>query len=119
MSNTRLYPVFCLERNIEINDLPKMIDWAYANAGSQTVVILNEEEVRYYQSTGLWGIISEEIDNWLFGLHEDDWIFDFDIMQNIINAINSKYIKIDQTVSKILFILDYAIANQKSVVFYL
>lgn len=42
MSNTRLYPVFCLERNIEINDLPKMIDWAYANAGSQTVVILNK-----------------------------------------------------------------------------
>lgn len=112
-------PIFCLEKGIEIDDFSQMINWAYDNPNSKTVLILNETDVEYYQKQGLWEKISQQTDNWLFGLHEDDWIFDFDVMQNIINSIKKSDIVIDDNINKILFILTYAIENQKSVVFYL
>lgn len=112
-------PIFCLKKDIEIDELSEMINWAYDNKNSETVLILDETDVEHYQKQGLWKIISQETDNWLFGLHEDDWIFDFDVMQNIIHSVKQSDITIDDKVDKILFILDYAIQHKKSVVFYL
>lgn len=119
MSNIKLCPIFCLPKDIRIDDFYEMINWAYENENKETVLILNENDVQYYQDKGLWKIISNETGNWLFGLYEEDWIFDFDIMQNIINSIMRSNFLIDGNISKILFILDYAITNKKSVVFYL
>lgn len=119
MSNIKQYPIFCLSKDIEINDFSEMIDWAYENNNKEIVLILDENDVQYYQDKGLWKIISNETDNWLFGLHEDDWIFDFDIMQNIIDSIYKNNFVLDKNVCKIIFILDYAIKNKKSVILYL
>ncbi|OAV28774.1 hypothetical protein AO368_1200 [Moraxella catarrhalis] len=96
-----------------------MIDWAYKNKDEKTVLILDEKEVQYYQDKGLWEIISNETGNWLFGLYEEEWILDFDIMKNIIKSIHKNNIHIDENIEKILSILDYAIINKKSVIFYL
>ncbi len=119
MKQTKLCPIFCLEKGVEIDDFSEMIDWSYNHSCSNTVLILTEDEVKYYQEEGLWEIISKETGNWLFGLYEDDWIFDFDTMKNIIKSINESNIKIDRNINKILFILNYAISNEKSVIFYL
>ncbi|AKG08439.1 hypothetical protein AAX05_09245 [Moraxella bovoculi] len=117
--NFKSCPIFCLPKGMEIEEFYEMIDWAYKNKDEKTVLILDEKDVRYYQDRGLWEIISNETGNWLFGIHEDDWIFDFDVMQNIIDSIFKNNFLIDDNISKILFILDYAIKNKKSVVFYL
>lgn len=119
MSNIKQYPIFCLSKDIEINDFSEMIDWAYENNNKETVLVLDKNDVQYYKDKGLWKIISNETDNWLFGLHEDDWIFDFDIMQNIIDSIYKNNFVLDKNVCKIIFILDYAIKNKKSVILYL
>lgn len=96
-----------------------MIDWAYKNKDEKTVLILDEKDVQYYQDKGLWEIISNETGNWLFGLYEEEWVLDFDIMKNIIKSIHKNNIHIDENIEKILSILDYAIINKKSVIFYL
>lgn len=96
-----------------------MIDWAYKNKYEKTVLILDEKDVQYYQDKGLWEIISNETGNWLFGLYEEEWVLDFDIMKNIIKSIHKNNIHIDENIEKILSILDYAITNKKSVIFYL
>lgn len=119
MKQTKLCPIFCLKKGVEIDNFSEMIDWSYNHSCSNTVLILTEDEVKYYQEEGLWEIISKETGNWLFGLYEDDWIFDFDTMKNIIKSINESNIKIDRNINKILFILNYAISNEKSVIFYL
>lgn len=115
----KLCPIFCLNKDTKIDDLSEMLNWAYDNQSSKTVLILDEADVLYYEQQGLWKIIAQETKNWLFGLYEDDWIFDFEIMKNIINSIKQSEIIIDGTIEKILFILDYAIQHKKSVVFYL
>lgn len=112
-------PIFCLTKDVEIDEFYEMINWAYDNKNSDTVLILNEYEVQFYQDIGVWEIISKETGNYLFGLYEDDWIFDFNIMQNMIIAINKSGIQLDGNLNKIIFILNYAIENKKSVVFYL
>lgn len=96
-----------------------MIDWAYQNPNGKTVLIINEVQVYKYQQQGLWDIIAKETDNGLFGLYEDDWIFDFDIMSAIIQGLQNSDFKDDKIVLKIIEILTYAITYQKSVVFYL
>lgn len=96
-----------------------MIDWAFKNKDEKTVLMLDEKDVQYYQDKGLWEIISNETGNWLFGLYEEEWVLDFDIMKNIIKSIHKNNIHIDENIEKILFILDYAIKNKKSVIFYL
>lgn len=117
--NTKLCPIFCLTKDVEIAEFHEMIDWTYKNKDEKTVLILDEKEVQYYQDKGLWEIISNEIGNWLFGLYEEEWILDFDIMKNIIKSIHKNNIHIDENIEKILSILDYAIINKKSVIFYL
>ena len=101
----KLCPIFCLNKDIEIDELSEMINWAYDNKNSKTVLILDETHVAYYQKQGLWQIIAQETDDWLFGLYEDDWIFDFKIMQNIIHSIKQSDIAIDDNIDKILFLL--------------
>ncbi len=112
-------PIFCLTKDVEIDEFSEMINWAYDNKNSDTVLILNEHEIQFYQDIGVWEIISEETGNYLFGLYEDDWIFDFNVMKNIITSINESRIQLDKNLNKIIFILNYAIENKRSVVFYL
>lgn len=119
MDDRKLCPIFCLKKEIDIDNFSKMIDWAYKNKNEETVLILTENDVRYYQNKWLWEIISNETGNCLFGLYEDDWIFDLDVMKNIVKSIIEKYLFFDDNINKILFILNYAIINQKSVIFYL
>ncbi len=45
--------------------------------------------------------------------------FDFNVMKNIITSINESRIQLDKNLNKIIFILNYAIENKRSVVFYL
>lgn len=111
--------IFCLESHLHIDEYSKMIDWAYQNPNGKTVLIINEVQVYEYQQQGLWDIIAKETDNGLFGLYEDDWIFDFDIMSAIIQGLKNSDFKDDKIVLKIIEILTYAITYQKSVVFYL
>lgn len=80
---------FLLRKNVHIDDFSEMIDWAYENKNNETVLILTSEYVISYQNKGLWEIISSKTDNWLFGLYEDDWIFDFDVMKSIVLALQS------------------------------
>lgn len=110
-------PNFLFKKEIDVDDFSKMIDWAYKN--KKTVLILTENDVGYYQNKGLWEIISNETGNCLFGLYEDDWIFDLDVIKNIVKSIIEKYLFFYDNINKILFILNYAIRNQKSVIFYL
>lgn len=111
--------IFCLESHLQIDDYSKMIDWAYQNPKGKTVLIINEVQVYEYQQQGLWDIIAKETDNGLFGLYEDDWIFDFGVMSAIIQGLKNSDFKDDKIVLKIIEILTYAITYQTSVVFYL
>lgn len=111
--------IFCLESHLQIDDHSKMIDWAYQNPNQKTVLIIDETQVYDYQQQGLWDIIAKETDNGLFGLYEDDWIFDFDIMLAIIQNLQNSAFKDNKIVLKIIEILTYAITYKKSVVFYL
>lgn len=63
MSNIKQYPIFCLSKDIEINDFSEMIDWAYENNNKETVLVLDKNDVQYYKDKGLWKIISNETDN--------------------------------------------------------
>ncbi|WFF39397.1 DMP12 family DNA mimic protein [Moraxella nasibovis] len=119
MTAVKLCPVFCLLKDVQIDDYCEMIDWAYKNKDEKTVLILDENDVWLYQTKGLWEVIANETGNHLFGLYEDDWIFDFNVMQNIINSISRSDLLVDENIGKILFILNYAITNKKSVVFHL
>ena len=53
MKQTKLCPIFCLKKGIEIDDFSEMIDWSYNHRCSNTVLILTEDEVKYYQEEGL------------------------------------------------------------------
>lgn len=105
--------IFCLENNLQIDDYSKMIDWAYQNPNGKTVLIINEIQVYEYQQQGLWDIIAQETDNGLFGLCEDDWIFDFGVMSATIQGLKNSDFKDDKIVLKIIEILTYTITYQK------
>lgn len=119
MTPKKKCPIFCLDDKTDIDDFSKMIDWAFENKDVQTVLMLDESEVLYYQNKGLWQIIAEQTGSFLFGLHEDDWILDSEVIKNIAIAIKQSNLDKDRVVDKLLFILDYAITHNKSVVFYL
>lgn len=111
-------PIFCLGKNIDFPEFSsEFIQWAFINKGSETVLILTESQVYEYQKQGLWYLISSITQNYLFGAYEEDYIFDFNIMSDIITALEkSKFIH-DENVQKIIFILTYAIQYKKCVAF--
>lgn len=112
--------IFCLDESVYLNDdYLQMIDWVYQHPNSDTVLMLSEQTVADYAQKGLWYLIAQETDYWLLGSWEDDWIFDFDVMTAIIQALEHSEFQQDEIVLKIIQILRYAISYQRSVVFYL
>ena len=110
--------IFCLPNQVNIFDFSLMIDWAYDNQTAETVLVLSYDDAISYSELGLWEKISEVTDNWLFGPDEDDWIIDTNILKKVRDNI-SLFEPRDFVVQKIMNILDYAIVNNRSVVFYL
>lgn len=116
----RLCTIFCLDKSVHLDDeYSHMIDWAYQHPNNDTVLILSEQTVADYAQKGLWHLITQETDYQLLGAWEDDWIFDFDVMTAIIQALEHSEFQQDEIVLKIIQILRYAISYQRSVVFYL
>ncbi|HFA4332300.1 TPA: DNA mimic protein, partial [Neisseria gonorrhoeae] len=68
--------IFCLKDNVSISEYTEMVDWAYENIQSETVVEITENQIIEYQNRGLWRLVSEITDNWLFGPSEGDWLID-------------------------------------------
>lgn len=106
-------PIFCLEKSIDFPEFSsEFIQWAFINKDSETVLLLTESQVYEYQKQGLWYLISSIIQNYLFGAYEEDYIFDFNMMSDIITVLEkSKFIH-DENVQKIIFILTYAIQHK-------
>ncbi|HEZ3764681.1 TPA: DNA mimic protein, partial [Neisseria meningitidis] len=46
--------IFCLKDNVSISEYTEMIDWAYKNIQSETVVEITESQIIEYQNRGLW-----------------------------------------------------------------
>lgn len=48
--------IFCLKDNVSISEYTEMVDWAYENIQSETVVEITENQIIEYQNRGLWGL---------------------------------------------------------------
>lgn len=110
--------IFCLPKDVHIDNFGMMINWAYQNPNADTVLMLSIQEIEQYTELGLWGKISEITGNYLFGYGEDDWLIDLDIILKVRDNIKNLSYD-DFNILKIIKILDYAICYKQTVVFYL
>lgn len=115
MNNEPRYRFFCLPTDIDINDYVETIDWGNSNPQAHTVLPLTLNDVEYYQEINLWYIISEQTDNYLLGPSEDDSIHDIETIQKVYDAFVYMDIPKDKNVEKMMYILKYAIHNNRDV----
>lgn len=106
--------IFCLKDNVSISEYTEMIDWAYKNIQSETVVEITENQIIEYQNRGLWGLVSEITDNWLFGPSEGDWLIDKESILAVKEKLQNSDFSTEPLVKNIIHVLEYAIKNEKN-----
>ncbi|EMT1191014.1 DMP12 family DNA mimic protein [Neisseria gonorrhoeae] len=110
--------IFCLKDNVSISEYTEMVDWAYENIQSETVVEITENQIIEYQNRGLWGLVSEITDNWLFGPSEGDWLIDKESILAVKEKLQNSDFSTEPLVKNIIYVLEYAIKNEKTVIFH-
>ncbi len=116
--NERNLLIFCLKDNVSISEYAEMVDWAYKNIQSETVIEIMESQVVEYQDRGLWEYISEITDNWLFGPTEGDWLTDKESILAVKGKLQHSDFSTDSLVKNIIYVLEYAIKYEKTVIFH-
>lgn len=110
--------IFCLKDNVSISEYTEMIDWAYKNIQSETVVEITENQIIEYQNRGLWRLVSEITDNWLFGPSEGDWLIDKESILAVKEKLQNSVFSTESLVKNIIHVLEYTIKNEKTVIFH-
>ena len=115
---TTMYLIFCVDTPPPDDEYEPIKNWAYSHLDAETVIPLTSEEVQNYQTMGLWEVVSEATDNWLFGYGEGEWFVDIHDIRAIKESFEKSKFKELDIVKNILFILSYAITYNKTVAFH-
>ncbi|WP_372236928.1 DMP12 family DNA mimic protein, partial [Neisseria gonorrhoeae] len=54
--------IFCLKDNVSISEYTEMVDWAYENIQSETVVEITENQIIEYQNRGYYEMFDGEVE---------------------------------------------------------
>lgn len=114
MSNVAEYCFFCLPAEVDIDDYNEMLQWGYQNPEAPTVLSLTQEQLDFYHELGLWNMMSDYTD-YMIGPSDSNVIFDVEIKQ-IRDAVTEEFTLKDESINKMIDILDYAITHEKAVV---
>lgn len=109
-----VYRFYCLPVDVDIEDYVEMLRWGNDNLEADTVLPLTTDEVEYYHALGLWYMIAEQTGK-LLEPGEDDTIHDVETIQKVYDAFLSMSIPKDKNIGKMMYILKYAIDNNRDV----